>query len=195
MEKTRSLKVMAVIMLLILLNVTGFAADNSNDKLRHGFQGPPPEAIKACEGKEVGDAVEFTDRRGDLLKATCQEVADKLVAVPKGMSPAGGPPLEAIKACEGKEVGDAVEFTDRRGDLLKATCQQVADKLVAVPKGMSPAGGPPLEAIKACEGKEVGDAVEFTDRRGDLLKATCQQVADKLVAVPKGMSPGGGPPQ
>jgi hypothetical protein len=46
-------------------------------------QGPPPEVITACEGKAPGDQVEVT-RRGQTVKATCQERQGRLVAVPEG---------------------------------------------------------------------------------------------------------------
>ena len=49
-----------------------------------------------------------------------------------------GPPPEAISACEGKQVGDIVEFTGRRGETVKATCKEMNSQIVAVP-----AGGPP----------------------------------------------------
>ena len=48
-----------------------------------GKQSPPPEAFSACEGKEVGDNVEFEGRRGESLKAVCQLRDGKLVAVPE----------------------------------------------------------------------------------------------------------------
>lgn len=53
-------------------------------------QGPPPEAIEACEGKSVGDSVEFSGRRGESIEATCQEKDGLLAAVPDNM-PEGGP--------------------------------------------------------------------------------------------------------
>ncbi len=49
-----------------------------------------------------------------------------------------GPPPEAISACAGKQVGDSVEFTGRKGETLKATCKEMNGQLAAVP-----AGGPP----------------------------------------------------
>ncbi len=54
-------------------------------------QGPPPEAIAACEGKSSGDSVEFTGRRGDSIEATCQEVEGQLAAVPNNPPKGGGP--------------------------------------------------------------------------------------------------------
>jgi len=47
-------------------------------------QGPPPEAIEACEDKAEGDTVSFAGRGGDSISATCQMVDDQLVAVPEG---------------------------------------------------------------------------------------------------------------
>lgn len=41
-------------------------------------RGPPPEAIKACEGKTAGAATSFVNRKGDTVKGTCQ-----LVVVPE----------------------------------------------------------------------------------------------------------------
>ena len=56
-------------------------------------QGPPPEAIEACEGMAVGDAVSFTGRQGETLEATCQEIEGQIVAVPEGMED-GRPPRQ-----------------------------------------------------------------------------------------------------
>jgi hypothetical protein len=69
------------------LPIAGCAAsDDSNNNRR---KGPPPEAISACEGKQAGDSVEFTGRRGETLKATCKEMNGLLAAVPAGGPPAG----------------------------------------------------------------------------------------------------------
>ena len=56
---------------------------------RGGRKGPPPEAIEACKGKQVGDTVEFTGRRGETLEATCKEMDGQLAAVPQN-PPKGG---------------------------------------------------------------------------------------------------------
>ena len=55
-------------------------------------------------------------------------------------------------------------------------------------------GGPPPEAIKACDGKKVGDSTSFKGRQGETLQATCKEIEGKLAAVPAG-GPEGGPPQ
>lgn len=47
-----------------------------------GRKGPPPEAITACKGKQAGDSVEFTGRRGETVEATCKEIDGQLAAVP-----------------------------------------------------------------------------------------------------------------
>lgn len=71
--------------ILVLLPITACAA--GNDSKNNRPQGPPPEAISACENKQAGDSVEFTGRRGETLEATCKEINGQLAAVP-----AGGPP-------------------------------------------------------------------------------------------------------
>ena len=83
---------MVVMVLFILMPIIGCTGNNNRDDRRRGAQGPPAEAIKACEGKELGDTVEFTGRRGESLKATCQNIDDQLVAVPEGMSSGGARP-------------------------------------------------------------------------------------------------------
>lgn len=46
------------------------------------WQGTPPEAIQACEGKSPGDAVQFQTPRGDTITGTCREMQGRLVGVP-----------------------------------------------------------------------------------------------------------------
>lgn len=61
-----------------------------------GHRGPSPEAIEACKDKSEGTAVEFTNRRGETVKATCKQINGQLVAVREGRShgrnatPSGG---------------------------------------------------------------------------------------------------------
>jgi hypothetical protein len=57
---------------------------------------PPPEAIKACEGKVEGDVVSFETRRGDTLEGSCKKIDAQLVAVPDNV-----PPPPCIKKTEG----------------------------------------------------------------------------------------------
>jgi hypothetical protein len=47
--------------------------------------------------------------------------------------------------------------------------------------------GPPIEAIKACEGKSVGAKVQFETRNGRTINGEC-----KLIAVPERWAEGGG---
>ncbi len=46
------------------------------------WQGPPPEANQAWEGKSPGDAVQCQPPRGDTITGTCREMQGRLVAVP-----------------------------------------------------------------------------------------------------------------
>lgn len=50
---------------------------------RQAPNGPPPEAIEACDGKSEGDTVSFETRRGDTLNGVCKYVDEQLVAVPE----------------------------------------------------------------------------------------------------------------
>ncbi|MBU0946434.1 MAG: hypothetical protein KJ804_03680 [Proteobacteria bacterium] len=79
------LKTALLVAILILLPITACTASNGPDTNRR--QGPPPEAVSACEGKQAGDSVEFAGRGGETLEATCKEINGQLAAVP-----AGGPP-------------------------------------------------------------------------------------------------------
>jgi len=85
MNKYPAQRAALLMAIMILLPITGCASNDGPNNDRR--QGPPPEAISACEGKQVGDSVEFTGRRGETLKATCKEMNGQLAAVP-----AGGPP-------------------------------------------------------------------------------------------------------
>ena len=49
-----------------------------------GQNGPPQAAIDACDGKNKGDAVKFTNRRNESVSGTCQETSGLMVAVPEG---------------------------------------------------------------------------------------------------------------
>lgn len=58
--------------------------DNKPEGSDRRPQGPPPEAIEACEDKSAGDSIEFIDRRGETQEATCEEKDGQLAAVPVG---------------------------------------------------------------------------------------------------------------
>lgn len=45
-------------------------------------QGPPAEAITACEGQAEGSAVSFSTPRGDTVAGVCRVHNDQLFAVP-----------------------------------------------------------------------------------------------------------------
>ena len=85
MKRKIGMKLILAMTLLSLTPVIGCAADGGRR------QGPPPEAIKACKDKAVGDAVSFTGPRGESLAGTCKKINDQLVAVPEGMDPEKGP--------------------------------------------------------------------------------------------------------
>lgn len=78
--------ILLLVILTVLLPASAFASGRGGGRP----QGPPPEAIAACEGKSVGDSVEFEGRRGDTVEATCKEIEGQIVAFPNNM-PEGGP--------------------------------------------------------------------------------------------------------
>lgn len=89
MKRSRISKVALIVCLITLLPMIVSAAGQNQRPRR--LQGPPPEAIAACDGKDVGDSVTFKGRRGENLEATCQEKDGQLAAVPNDMPEGGGP--------------------------------------------------------------------------------------------------------
>lgn len=84
MKTTGIVKAMVTTSLVTMMAVTACAKGNMGGGKQ---QGPPPEAIKACEGKQEGDSVSFKGRRGESLSATCQTIDGQLAAVPEGHKP------------------------------------------------------------------------------------------------------------
>jgi len=85
MAKNRMIKTLVPMMIVVMMAVSACASNEQNG--RGGQQGPPPEAIKACEGKQVGDTVSFSGRGGEAVEATCQSIENQIVAVPEGHRP------------------------------------------------------------------------------------------------------------
>lgn len=135
MKQNRKIHSALLLVALLLVPIAGCA--NFKDNAGH-HQGPPPEAIKACEGQSDGDLITFTGPRGESIKATCQDMHGQLIAVPEDR-PKGkhhqGPPPEAIKACKGQHVGNIVKFVGVKGESITARCQDIQGLLVAVPEG------------------------------------------------------------
>jgi hypothetical protein len=65
------------------------------------------------------------------------------------------------------------------------TVVATADGAFGQRPGGGPPPGPPPEAIRACEGKSQGDAVQFQTPRGDTITGTCREMQGCLVAVPQ----------
>ncbi len=92
-------KIVVVSACLLLLPMTAMAGHKK-------ASGPSKAAIKACAGKNAGDAVELTGKKGAKLEATCQEVKGKLVAVvnppaaKEGAAKEGAAPAEAAAPAE-----------------------------------------------------------------------------------------------
>lgn len=82
-------KTAIVILMFALLPIVATPVYSNNQQSRGPQGGPPPEAIKACEGKSEGATTSFKGRRGETLEATCKKIEGQLAAVP-----AGGPPQQ-----------------------------------------------------------------------------------------------------
>ena len=51
-------------------------------------------------------------------------------------------------------------------------------------------GGPPQQALNACQSKQDGDSCQFQSPRGT-ISGTCQSIQNQMACVPEGMGPGG----
>ena len=89
MQKNRTNAIIAALVLLLAGQASAaFARPGDGD----GRRGPPPEAIKACEGKERNDQCSFTGRHDDTIEGTCLAPPDidQLACVPEGGPPERG---------------------------------------------------------------------------------------------------------
>lgn len=85
MKKNRIVKCSSFITLAAVMAMSSINAFASNDAGRR--PGPPPQAIDACKGKEIGDTVTFAGRNGEQLQAVCKEIQGQVAAVPDGPRP------------------------------------------------------------------------------------------------------------
>jgi hypothetical protein len=79
--------------LLVLLSMVPASAWAFGGQEGGGRWGIPKAAIEACKEKSEGTAVEFFNRRGEKVKATCRQLSGRLAAVPEGgfRGPKGSP--------------------------------------------------------------------------------------------------------
>lgn len=77
--KMNHLAITAVVVLSGLTGGTALACEDGDGQGRR--QGPPPEAVSACEGAAENDVCEFNGRRG-TVSGTCREVPDGFACVP-----------------------------------------------------------------------------------------------------------------
>lgn len=177
-------------------------------------QGPPEEALAACEGQSAEVACSFASPRdGSTVDGTCHERRDnpsQYVCFPsdwdghggRGQGPQG-PPEGALAACEGMATGTACSFEAPFGT-VEGTCSaglggsgQVACRPEwADGEGPFGPGGPgregqgPQQATAACEGLEVDTACSFESPFGPVSGA-CRNGRDgsTLVCAPSNWPP------
>lgn len=82
MKKNKMKTELAILLIAVMIPIAACA--NSKGERGGNRQGPPPEAIAACENMNEGDSVTFKGRRGESLKATCKSMNGQLAAVPEG---------------------------------------------------------------------------------------------------------------
>lgn len=118
MNREQITRGLAVLALAALVPAAGWSFDGAGRR-----QGPPPEALTACEGKKAGDAAEFTNRRGDKVEGICREIDGRLVALPE-------------KARSGRHLArlaDKLDLTDEQQEkvatILSAERENVAPLL------------------------------------------------------------------
>jgi len=130
---------LSLMVALLLSSPSGYA--NNNDQAKGERRGPPPEAFTVCEGKSSGDTAQLETRNGKTLAGICEELggmnAGKLVLRPNRKGQDGKrrtPPQEAFAACTDKDEGDTSQFENRKGKILKGTCENANGQLVLRPE-------------------------------------------------------------
>ncbi|MGB5444984.1 MAG: hypothetical protein WBM99_05680 [Psychromonas sp.] len=78
MKKTAFTLLSSLTLLLASQNVLA----NNDQQGSSDRQGPPPEAITACEGKSAGDSAEFEGRNGESITGVCEDMNGKLILRP-----------------------------------------------------------------------------------------------------------------
>jgi hypothetical protein len=95
-----------------------------------------PQSLDQCNGHVGPDGTyhyHVTDTFPYLLgcyRGTPVGGQDGQMMAPGGMTP----PAEALAACEGRQAGDACEFTGQRGRMVSGTCVENQDGLVCAPQ-------------------------------------------------------------
>ena len=88
-------KTIVIALLGILIAFSALGNEALAQQQGRRYQGPPPEAYTACEGKSEGDAAEFESPHGDTVTGTCEMEGDRLVMRPDNPPPHGGRPDNA----------------------------------------------------------------------------------------------------
>ena len=91
MQKNRTNAMIALLALLLAGTATTVSARPEPGD-GGGRRGPPPEAINACEGKQVNDQCSFKGRGDETLTGICAAPpnVDELACAPEGGPPERG---------------------------------------------------------------------------------------------------------
>lgn len=165
-------------------------------------QGPPDEALQACAALAADTSCSFTSPRdGSAVDGTCRTRRNdpsQLVCFPDdwdGRGPGqgrGGPPEEALAACNEIDTGAVCTFESRIGT-VEGTCVEGREgQAVCRPDwadGEGPYGpgdGRRARGIAACDGQSPDAACSFEGRSG-VVDGTCRTGRDgsTLVCAPE----------
>ena len=123
---------------------------------------------------------------------------------------AGGPPQQALMACESQSLGAACSFDLPNGANITGTCIEPlnSSQLACAPQGQggqpaqngqtppqsNNAGGPPQQALTACESQSLGASCSFDLPNGANITGTCitPPNSSELACAPQGMIPQNG---
>jgi hypothetical protein len=78
------------------------------------------------------------------------------------------------------------KFMNQRSGVLAAIglCCITSLAMAAEPSGVDAVGAPSPIAIQACEGEDVGAAVEYSLKGGRVFEGSCTMINGRLVALP-----------
>lgn len=134
-------------------------------------EGPPAEALAACEGKNLTDRCVFAT--GDDGNVT-----GKCFSTPAGMlcRRQHGAPDAARAACVEKPRDAECGWTNRAGKEIAGRCKPRGDVDVCVPS-------PPRESVEACSQAEVEQACAF-QFKSTTVNGTCRSHDGEVVCSP-----------
>ena len=131
------------------------------------------------------------------------QTTDQATQPQQNATNAGGPPQEALTACEGSTQGAACSFEMPFGTVNGSCIIPLnSNELACAPQqgqaapnnqqnGQDNRQGPPQAALDACSTSSQGDACSFTLQNGNTINGSCitPPNSSELACAPQGMNP------